>query len=444
MISGALASHAGAMLAQAPGRCCRPGACLKFLAACLLYCGRLALAQSAPVCPGTTSLSGYGPVSLVNAKWNKENDAAGGVHVTGNTVDAGMKGRGYFGDSCSDNYDSAGYLGLKLLGQQLSYTVNLAGVGCGCNAALYLTPMQQNKDPSSCGDYYCDAAKVCGVACAELDIQEANNRAWYSTLHTSTDPLGAGSGYGSRRHDWNASVYGPGARCIDTSKPFDVTVAFPTDASGQLSAMEVTLMQAGSTCPLALRIQGYGGMSELTEVLQQGVTPIISYWGVGETMLWMDGRGEDGKGPCEKEAAETCAASVSFSAFSVAPIPFVAMPSPSPAYATAPTAPPTTNTSNISNSSLFWVAAMSVGLLAMAMGLGSLPPVSQPLEEGLEVTLRNQLVKNRSCLGRSKLSMGTRGRILSLLGARGAVVEFDGHWGTFELSREETHELMPV
>merc|ERR1740138_1918305 len=139
-----------------------------------------------------------------------------------------MGARAYFADACTaGTYDHAQYLALKLLGKQLVYTVDMSGAGCGCNAAFYLVPMRQNDKPSSCNDYYCDANSVCGVACAEIDIQEANQYAWHSTLHTSDDHSGKGAGYGGGPGDsWDGprdftwQQYGPGAECIDTTKPF--------------------------------------------------------------------------------------------------------------------------------------------------------------------------------------------------------------------------------
>merc|ERR1719335_961100 len=104
---------------------------------------------------------------------------------------------------------------MKLLGKRFSYTTDMSGAGCGCNAALYLTSLPQSSSASDCGDYYCDANNVCGESCAEIDIQEANQYAWHSTLHTSQDHSGVGKGYGgggkfwSGPRDWTDEEYSP-------------------------------------------------------------------------------------------------------------------------------------------------------------------------------------------------------------------------------------------
>lgn len=284
-------------------------------------------------CPGSFHIDGVGRASLVQAAWNKPRDEAGGVQLGAHdgALLPGMKSRAYFASSCNTSggdFHRDEYLSLKLLGKTLRYTVDLSGAGCGCNAALYLTALPHSREPSKCEDYYCDASKVCGVTCAEIDIQEANSLAWFSTVHSEDDGIGFGDGYGAGRHAWNASEYGPNGTCIDTGRPFQVSASFlrMNKTSGPLAAFEVSLSQDDhkQPCALAVRIDRYaplgrsGGMEELGEALEGGMTPVISYWGVGEDLSWMDGRGPDGKGPCAAESPAACAESVSFSSFSVA------------------------------------------------------------------------------------------------------------------------------
>jgi len=274
-------------------------------------------------CPGDFEIPGFGHVALVNAAWNKPGDRAGKV-VVSDTISPHMKGRSYFGTSCHEgDYAQSEYAAMFLLGKTLTYQVDLSGASCGCNAALYLTSLRQSSGESSCKDYYCDAAKVCGLSCVEIDIQEANTRAWFSTLHAADDLAGVGGGYGATRGTWNASQYGVGGECIDTSKPFSVSAFFPVDGNGSLAAMEVTLSQVGRPCPLSVRVDRYaplgrpGGLDEVAEALKGGMTPIVSYWGAGEDLQWMDGLGPRGEGPCTAEAPATCSDSVRFWGFAV-------------------------------------------------------------------------------------------------------------------------------
>lgn len=175
---------------------------------------------------------------------------------------------------------------------------------------------------SSCEDYYCDAAKVCGLSCVEIDIQEANTRAWFSTVHASDDLAGLGGGYGATRSTWNSSQYGVGGSCIDTTRPFSVSASFPIDSNGSLSALVVTLSQDSKPCPLSVRVDSYAplnrrGLDELTVALRAGMTPIVSYWGDGEDLQWMDGPGPDSQGPCAAEEPKKCGESVRFWGFVV-------------------------------------------------------------------------------------------------------------------------------
>jgi len=281
-------------------------------------------AGSTGTCPGDIHVAGYGPVSIVRAKWHLPGVPGGAVEVSdGRSIAPHLEGRSYWAKACVDGaYDRGDYLAPDLLGRTLRYTVNLSGVGCGCNAALHLVPMRQNAAISGCSDHYCDANRACGEACAELDVQEANQFAWHSTLHTATDHTGAGGGYGGGAtwdgpRNWDRSQYGPGADCIDTRAPFQVAASFPATVRGALRAVHVHLAQGG--CDLHVSLSGYAGMAELSEALRAGVTPVVSYWRSPD-MAWMDGKGADGQGPCLADEPEACPDSVAFYDFAVAAI----------------------------------------------------------------------------------------------------------------------------
>jgi len=289
-------------------------------------------------------LPGHGPVSIVPTGWADLPDAAkpGKVEIgKDGTLLASMDARAYFAERCTGRYNHTDYIALQLLNKRLQFSVDLAGAGCGCNAAFYLVSMKQNPKESMCSDYYCDANSVCGVACDEIDIMEANQHAFHSTLHTLHDNSGVGGGFGGGGPNWNgprdftAEEYGLGGRCVDTARPFQVAVEFPIDLQGNLKAMDITLAQAGSDCDVHFSVAGYSGLQQLTEALQRGMTPTFSYWRAAD-MLWMDGVGADGQGPCDKDTPQACGDSVRMYGFEISAIQehygqAVAPSSPSPA-----------------------------------------------------------------------------------------------------------------
>jgi hypothetical protein len=203
--------------------------------------------------------------------------------------------------------------------------------------------MRQNSQVGNCGDYYCDANSVCGVACAEVDLMEANMHSFHSTLHGKTDPYGAAAGFGggglpaspgddtgwNGPRDFTKEQFKPGSNttCIDTSRPFSVTASFPLDENGVLLHLEMRLTQSksggdddagsssssssppspsSSNCELNFNVgEGYAYLEEVTLALEAGMTPIVSYWSSGD-MGWMDGQGVDGLGGCPPYTTPDC------------------------------------------------------------------------------------------------------------------------------------------
>lgn len=91
------------------------------------------------------------------------------------------------------------YLGINMLGKELSFEADMSQAGCGLNGAIYFVEMPLDGGPnlssgfaSSVGLGYCDAqctnikfiqGKATGIpgfyqtgsCCAEFDVWEANN-----------------------------------------------------------------------------------------------------------------------------------------------------------------------------------------------------------------------------------------------------------------------------
>ena len=139
----------------------------------------------------------------------------------------------------------------------------MSGVGCGCDASLYLVKM---KDADRFGPNYCDIQGVGGSApCAEIDLFEGNRQAIASTVHM-TQGTGAdgtcnqdgctekwGEHETNTRGELVSELYGPGGN-IDTTTLSRV-IERGLSADGRLVRLDVAV----SDRP--------GGIAELTKEL---------------------------------------------------------------------------------------------------------------------------------------------------------------------------------
>jgi len=224
--------------------------------------------------------------------------------------------RVYLATRCENTYDRHAYASIPLLGKTFSFTVDLSQTDCGCNAAMYLVSMRQNQEPGLCdGDYYCDANQICGTRCAEIDLMEANQHAFKTTVHTANDGAGKASGLGGGDGAFTKEQYGPGGSPIDTTQPFRVHVYFAVSNSSSaesaraLAAIEVTLWGAASES-LTFSLSETRYLQQLTGAVASGMTPTFSYWS-GWDLGWLD------SGPCRKDDQDSCGDWVKFSDISV-------------------------------------------------------------------------------------------------------------------------------
>lgn len=248
---------------------------------------------SSPVISGTLAISYNGSPKYVYVV----NKGGSGVNVDGSKLTIDYGPRVYLGKSCDQSMNGDMFWSPNLLGKNVSYTVNLAGAGCGCNIAFYLVSMPaRNGDgspnPTKCGDYYCDANLVCGVGCPEFDIMEANNAADHVTPHkcdgNSPNYYNCDGGGCVKAIDYNQ--FGPGKGTIDTNKDFKVQIGFAKGGSG-LDHVTTILTQEGRSMSVYHNDCGGGYLQSMGNSLAQGMTFTISSWGdkgSGGDMQWLD------------------------------------------------------------------------------------------------------------------------------------------------------------
>jgi len=252
--------------------------------------------RSEKLCLGQLTMQGTGAPGYV---------LGGPGSVAGDTLNLPHSSGFSIMSKCDPSWVPQDFFQFKVLEKTLSYTVDLSKVGCGCNLAVYMI-QEPAKNPAgqpsegTCQDsspYYCDANKVCGQWCPEMDIMEANIKAFQSTPHACDAPTGTGhynncdrSGCGKTTKDIPNS-YGPGPTYqIDTTRPFDVQTVW------QANNMLTKLVQGPHTVVLDHSSCG-GALAGMHAAMSSGMSLRITYWGDSPgTMAWLD------QPPCGPEA----------------------------------------------------------------------------------------------------------------------------------------------
>lgn len=236
--------------------------------------------------------------------------------------------------------DSQDYVLFQLLGQELTFDVDVSALPCGENGALYLSEMDASggRNPyqtggASYGAGYCDAqcpvvtfkngtlnTAAAGYCCNEMDILESNAVASAFTPHPCADDGSncdkGGCGFNPYGQGF-ADYWAPGGT-LDTSRPFTVTTQFVTDdgtTTGTLAEIRRVYRQDNQTVPSAVAsgsggdainatwcaaVDGsaaqFGNLATMGEALGRGMVLAFSIWNdVGQFMDWLD---EGSNGPC--------------------------------------------------------------------------------------------------------------------------------------------------
>merc|ERR1719188_1872961 len=168
---------------------------------------------------GSVQVEGYGEVWVISPDWANVKVEENGFTLYGNS-------RMYFASRPTDGFDADAYWQIPLMDKEFSYSVNVANVGCHCNAAAYFIDMPGN-NPGA-GDWYCDANFGNNIWCPEYDTYEGNKHTLAGTLHTCDG--GNGNWNGCDRSGCQTNIFNvdsnamcPESRCtINTAMGYRV------------------------------------------------------------------------------------------------------------------------------------------------------------------------------------------------------------------------------
>lgn len=251
--------------------------------------------------------------------------------------------------------DLEDYTMVKLLGQEISFDVDMSKLPCGMNSALYLSEMdatggrsQTNPAGATYGTGYCDAqcyntsafingeanVDTLGACCNEMDLWEANSRATALTPHSCNKPgffecsgnqCGVNgtcdkSGCGFNPYALGAHNYYGLNKVVNTLKPMTVTTQFVTDdgtTSGTLQQIRRLYVQDGKVIQNAevkfkkstidSITEPYcdsvgesfverGGLATMGRALGRGMVLIFTLW--DDTSAFMNWLDAGTAGPC--------------------------------------------------------------------------------------------------------------------------------------------------
>jgi len=165
----------------------------------------------------------------------------------------------------------------KLLGQKLTYTIDLSQVYCGFNAAVYLTSFTDGKVSDGTATGYCDANGIGGTtSCSEFDIMEANVVASHMTAHKCTAPGQCDASGILATPNMNVTQF-------DTTKPITISTSFgKSDSDNTVQTWKQGSKSVTTTVP----------MSGMGSAFEQGMVMVISFWAAGGVggMSWLNGQ----------------------------------------------------------------------------------------------------------------------------------------------------------
>merc|ERR1712227_1046895 len=150
---------------------------------------------------GSINIAGVGVVYVVTQDPSTVQMVENGFRLVGG-------GRVYLAQEAANDFSNPYiYWQAPLLGNHISYTVDVSNVGCHCNSAFYFVQMPgydagQNVIAGPGGDYYCDANHVNDNWCPEYDTWEGNRETVNVQLHTCDYVVRGGDGLMSASNTW--------------------------------------------------------------------------------------------------------------------------------------------------------------------------------------------------------------------------------------------------